>query len=163
GPQGAAGSGGPARGGERVRSARRCRGGAAGGDLGRGAAGGARRRAQRLFRPGRPLAPRDSSGVAAARGVRPGDSAARPVRGDNRFPLSFAQQRLWFLDQLEPDSPAYNVPLPVRLRGELPAARLARIAAELVGRHETLRTTFLESDGEPVQVVHAVPEPAPAL
>ncbi|HEY2739953.1 MAG TPA: amino acid adenylation domain-containing protein, partial [Thermoanaerobaculia bacterium] len=83
--------------------------------------------------------------------------------GDNRFPLSFAQQRLWFLDQLEPDSPAYNVPLPVRLRGELPTARLARIAAELVGRHETLRTTFLESDGEPVQVVHAAPEPAPAL
>jgi len=82
--------------------------------------------------------------------------------GENRFPLSFAQQRLWFLDQLEPDSPAYNVPLPVRLRGELPAAQLARVAAELVRRHETLRTTFQAVDGQPVQVVHH-PEAEPAL
>jgi len=92
--------------------------------------------------------------------VPPAPAALPRGAGENRFPLSFAQQRLWFLDQLEPDSPAYNVPMPVRLRGELPAALLARTAAALVRRHETLRTTFLAVEGRPVQVVHAAPEPA---
>jgi amino acid adenylation domain-containing protein len=92
-------------------------------------------------------------------------TAAAPVplprqNGGGTFPLSFAQQRLWFIDQLEPDSPAYNIPLPVRLQGELPLALLARIAAETVRRHETLRTTFADRAGEPVQVVWPAGEAA---
>ena len=71
------------------------------------------------------------------------------------FPLSFAQQRLWFLDQLEPGGAAYNLPLPVRLRGELPVALLERIFAALVRRHEALRTTFATHGDQPVQVVHS--------
>lgn len=75
-----------------------------------------------------------------------------------RFPLSFAQQRLWFLDRLEPGSSAYNVPLILRLSGALDVAALERALTGLVERHEVLRTTFLEEEGEPFQVVHP---PAP--
>ncbi|HVR98030.1 MAG TPA: AMP-binding protein, partial [Thermoanaerobaculia bacterium] len=78
-----------------------------------------------------------------------------PRYGD--LPLSFSQQRLWFLDQLEPGSPAYNVPLAVRLDGELRVDLLERAFAAVVGRHEALRTTFAAPAGRPVQVVH--PEP----
>ncbi|HYU36097.1 MAG TPA: amino acid adenylation domain-containing protein [Thermoanaerobaculia bacterium] len=67
--------------------------------------------------------------------------------------LSFAQQRLWFLDQLEPGSPAYNIPFAVRLTGDVAPPLLARIFAEVVRRHEALRTTFLSRDGRPVQVI----------
>src|SRR5947209_2334420 len=69
-------------------------------------------------------------------------------------PLSFAQQRLWFLDRLEPGGPAYNVPLAVRLAGPLDAAALERSLDALVRRHEILRTTFAAGEtGEPVQVI----------
>src|SRR5262249_3505299 len=74
------------------------------------------------------------------------------------MPLSFAQQRLWFLDQLEPGNPVYNMPRGVRLRGELNLAALERALSELVRRHEALRTTFRELHGEPVQVI-GNPEP----
>ena len=76
-----------------------------------------------------------------------------PVPRDGDLPLSFAQQRLWFLDQLEPGSPAYNVPSAVRLNGEVSAAKLSAVFAEVVRRHEALRTTFGERDGQPVQVI----------
>ncbi len=70
------------------------------------------------------------------------------------IPLSFAQQRLWFLDQLQPDSPFYNIPLVLRLCGRLDVAALERSFEEIVRRHEVLRTVFdVGSDGEPVQVV----------
>ncbi|HYD81949.1 MAG TPA: condensation domain-containing protein, partial [Paucimonas sp.] len=69
------------------------------------------------------------------------------------LPLSFAQQRLWFLQQLEPDSAAYNMPAAVRLVGELEVPALKRAFEELVERHETLRTTFREESGEAVQVI----------
>ena len=68
-------------------------------------------------------------------------------------PLSFAQQRLWLLDRLEPGSAAYNMPFPLRLRGALDPAVLARAASEVVRRHEALRTTFATVDGVPVQVI----------
>lgn len=68
-------------------------------------------------------------------------------------PLSFAQRRLWFLHQLQPDSAAYNALDAMRLRGRLDARALARSLNAIVQRHEVLRTTFVEQDGEPVQVV----------
>ncbi|RJS25315.1 hypothetical protein DRW03_09470 [Corallococcus sp. H22C18031201] len=71
------------------------------------------------------------------------------------LPLSFAQQRLWFIDQLSPGSPLYNVPLPLRLEGDLDEKALLRGFEELVRRHESLRTTFRTESGEPVQDIHA--------
>ncbi len=72
------------------------------------------------------------------------------------LPVSFAQERLWLLDRIEPGGTAWNIPTPVRLRGFLNVAALERALAEIVRRHESLRTTFEERDGEPVQVVAPV-------
>jgi len=79
--------------------------------------------------------------------------AIEPVPRDGELPLSFAQQRLWFLDQLEPGSPLYNVPDAVRINGPLDVAALERSLNEIVRRHEVLRTTFPTVDGKPVQVI----------
>ena len=68
-------------------------------------------------------------------------------------PLSFAQQRLWFLDQLEPGSAVYNVPGALRLRGSLDVGTLGQSLHEIMRRHESLRTTFSMVEGEPVQVI----------
>ncbi len=76
-----------------------------------------------------------------------------PVSRDQQLPLSFAQQRLWFIDQLEPGSAAYNVPTAVRLSGDLQVEALTRTLSEILRRHEVLRTTFAVVDGEPVQVI----------
>ena len=73
------------------------------------------------------------------------------------FPLSLAQQRLWFLDQLNPGNPAYNVPFALHLRGNLNPAALRLGVRELVQRHEILRTRFATEAGHPVQVVTANP------
>ncbi len=70
------------------------------------------------------------------------------------FPASFAQQRLWFLDQFEPGSPFYNIPSAVHLTGDLDREVLTRCVNEIIYRHETLRTTFSTLDGQPVQVIH---------
>jgi amino acid adenylation domain-containing protein len=77
----------------------------------------------------------------------------RAEREGDEMPLSFAQQRLWFIDQLEPGNPVYNTPRGVRLRGTLDIAALERALTELVRRHEVLRTTFRDLHGEPVQVI----------
>jgi amino acid adenylation domain-containing protein len=77
---------------------------------------------------------------------------------DGALELSYAQQRLWFLDRLEPDSCVYNVPLAVRLDGRLDLDALRRTLTEVVRRHEVLRTTYPEHDGRPVQVIHPAPE-----
>ncbi|HSN85376.1 MAG TPA: condensation domain-containing protein, partial [Thermoanaerobaculia bacterium] len=69
------------------------------------------------------------------------------------FPVSFAQWRLWFLDQLEPGSPAYNLAAAVRLSGRLNVPALEESLREVVRRHEALRTTFGLQNGEPVQLV----------
>src|SRR5271163_1263274 len=69
------------------------------------------------------------------------------------FPLSLAQQRLWFLDQLYPGNPAYNVPFGLRLRGNLDLGTLKLSVRELIQRHEILRTSFETHSGHPVQVV----------
>ena len=68
-------------------------------------------------------------------------------------PLSYGQQRLWFLDQLEPGNPVYNLPTGVRLKGALQLSALERSLNEIIRRHEALRTRFLTLDGEPVQVI----------
>jgi amino acid adenylation domain-containing protein len=69
------------------------------------------------------------------------------------FPASYSQQRLWFLDQLQPGSGAYNVPTAARLQGPLDAGALERALNEVVARHESLRTTFASEGGVPMQVV----------
>ena len=77
-----------------------------------------------------------------------------PRRADQkRAPLSFAQQRLWFLDQLEPNSPMYNMPVAVRARGPLDRRPLSQAMNAIVARHEMLRTRFVSREGEPVQEV----------
>jgi amino acid adenylation domain-containing protein len=67
--------------------------------------------------------------------------------------LSFAQERLWFMDQFEPGSVAYNLTAGLRLTGSLNVAALERAFNEIVRRHESLRTSFASVDGEPVQVI----------
>ncbi|MFK2889751.1 condensation domain-containing protein, partial [Dyella flagellata] len=74
----------------------------------------------------------------------------RSERGQ-RIPLSFAQQRLWFLAQMASGSEAYHVAMGMRLDGELDAVALRRALDRIVARHESLRTTFVEVDGEPTQ------------
>nr|WP_244239126.1 non-ribosomal peptide synthetase [Corallococcus carmarthensis] len=77
------------------------------------------------------------------------------VAHDGPLPLSFAQQRLWLIDQLEPGSALYNVPVAVRLEGHLRPDVLERALQEVVHRHDALRTTFVQVGGEPVQRIHA--------
>ncbi|MGH3624094.1 MAG: amino acid adenylation domain-containing protein, partial [Sciscionella sp.] len=93
-------------------------------------------------------------------GLRMEDSYALlpVVSRDEPLPLSFAQQRLWFLNEFEPDSTEYVTRLAVRLRGELDVTALGAAFDALVARHESLRTTFDAVDGRGVQVVHS---PAP--
>lgn len=74
------------------------------------------------------------------------------ARAIGALPLSFAQQRLWFLDQLEPGIP-YHIPQTVRLQGRLDWAALQKCLNEIVRRHEVLRTTFAMADGQPIQIV----------
>jgi acyl carrier protein len=76
----------------------------------------------------------------------------RGLRNDD-LPLSFAQQRLWFVDQLESGSAFYNIPAAVRLDGPLNTEALEQSLNEIVRRHESLRTTFSDSGGPPVQII----------
>ncbi|MEW6735520.1 MAG: condensation domain-containing protein, partial [Acidobacteriota bacterium] len=80
-------------------------------------------------------------------------SSMRPIARDGELPLSFAQQRLWFLDQLVPGNPFYNVPAAVRLEGSLNVKALEESLAEILHRHEALRTSFISVEGRPVQVI----------
>ncbi|MEM7582115.1 MAG: amino acid adenylation domain-containing protein [Acidobacteriota bacterium] len=83
----------------------------------------------------------------------PGLPPMSPADREQQIPLSFAQQRLWFIYQLAPESPLYNVPTPVRLVGGLELPSFAGAVNELVRRHEVLRTHFVEVEGEATQVV----------
>jgi len=93
------------------------------------------------------------------RAASPPDTIARRSDVENPPPASYAQRRLWFLDRLEPHSSAYNVPGRLRLVGPCDLRALAGALARVVERHEVLRTTFAEVDGEPVQVIHAFSPP----
>ncbi|MBD1837880.1 non-ribosomal peptide synthetase [Coleofasciculus sp. FACHB-501] len=77
----------------------------------------------------------------------------RQNRESNSFPLSFAQQRLWFFDQLEPGNTSYNIPVAVRFKGTLDAIALEHSLNAIIERHEALRTVFTTVDGHPVQVI----------
>ncbi|WP_460141186.1 non-ribosomal peptide synthase/polyketide synthase [Pseudomonas sp. S2_E01] len=77
------------------------------------------------------------------------------VSREQPLPLSFAQERQWFLWKLDPHSAAYNIPTALRLRGALDKPALRRSFADLVERHESLRTTFVEDDGRTVQVIES--------
>ena len=104
--------------------------------------------------------------LARALGVSPADAAPveptiEPVPRDRPLPLSFAQQRLWFLDRLEPGSPIYNIFTGLRLMGRLDVSALQRAVTEVVCRHEAVRSVFAAQDGEPVQIVMPPPESFP--
>lgn len=91
--------------------------------------------------------------------LQAGDTGMPPVsrvERDGPIPLSFSQQRLWVLTQLEPNGASYNLPIALRLSGALDAAALERSVNELVRRHEVLRTTVVLSDGQPIQIVASV-------
>ncbi len=76
-----------------------------------------------------------------------------PVPRNDDLPLSFAQQRLWFFDQLAPELSAYNLPAAVRLKGPLNLPALEQSINEIIKRHESLRTTFGKVDGRPTQLI----------
>jgi amino acid adenylation domain-containing protein len=99
--------------------------------------------------------------LAEAGAAEPAASdALRPRRDAGPAPLSFAQQRIWFLCQLMPGTRAYNMPQAVELAGPLDPRLLGRALDELVRRHAVLRTTFAAREGDPVQIV-APPRPVP--
>ena len=99
---------------------------------------------------------------------RDGAAAAPPIErriaDDGPRPLSFAQERLWFLEQLDPHKATYNIPTPLRLRGELDPERLERVFETLTTRHEALRARFDQDEGAPVQsLAEAGPLPIPRV
>ncbi|NEU79519.1 non-ribosomal peptide synthetase [Nostoc sp. UIC 10630] len=77
-----------------------------------------------------------------------------PTPRNAHLPLSFAQSRLWFLDQLKPNSAFYNIPGALRLQGQLQVTALEQSLCEIIHRHEALRTNFVTVDGQPTQIIH---------
>ncbi len=109
---------------------------------------------------------RDVGALIAA--AKPLEGAAAQVRQlapmprPDRIPLSYPQNRVWFINRLDPASGAYNVPGAVRLGREVDADALSAAIANVVARHEPLRTTFPDHDGETFQLIHPVAEAAAA-
>ncbi len=103
-----------------------------------------------------------SAGAAATTGAE--TSRRIPRRPSGPAPLSFAQERMWFLERLEPGSPFYNVPFFQRLRGPLVVAAFSRALDRVVARHEVLRSRLLALEGEPRQLIDpAVAQPLPVV
>jgi len=94
-----------------------------------------------------------AQGIASGRWDREREPipSLHPVSRDGHLPLSFVQERLWFLDQLQPGGHAYNVPAAVRLRGKLDLDALQKALEKIVSRHEALRTTFKYAEEELTQ------------
>ena len=109
----------------------------------------------------RPTIAQQAQAITELQSAQQSQPVAQQISGnDGRhdgelFPLSYAQRRLWFLDQLEPDSAAYNIPDAVRLKGRLNVAALEQGLGEIMRRHESLRTVFSLEGGEPKQLVRA--------
>jgi acyl carrier protein len=89
--------------------------------------------------------------LGAGRGVEA--PPIKPVGRESELPLSFAQQRLWFIQQLEPESAAYNIPIVMRVKGEIQTQCMWQSLGEIERRHEALRTRFEERNGRPVQLI----------
>src|ERR1700761_4260196 len=79
------------------------------------------------------------------------DRLRRASQRQSRRPLSFAQERMWFLHQLEPQSPLYNVPLAVRLDGNLDVVAMEKALRQIIDRHQSLRTRVDPTDDSPLQ------------
>ncbi|MBH0778022.1 amino acid adenylation domain-containing protein [Nocardia bovistercoris] len=102
----------------------------------------------------------------AARAETHTDAARAPLTAGprpQRLPLSYAQQRMWFLNRFEPDSPAYGIPIVLRLSGGLDVAALRSAVDDVLARHEVLRTVYPQVEGEPVQLVLPAAEATSAL
>ncbi|HEU5180261.1 MAG TPA: condensation domain-containing protein, partial [Candidatus Polarisedimenticolia bacterium] len=102
------------------------------------------------------LSPSKRALLERMRKGKPSGEAAAPTiprRPEGEAPLSFAQQRLWFIHQIDPKSPAYNVSNALRLRGALDPSALQRCLEEVVRRHDSLRTRFVSREGAPLQVI----------
>jgi amino acid adenylation domain-containing protein len=97
----------------------------------------------------------DAARAAPARAAQP---ILRASGRTGHVPLSFAQERLWFLHQMEPESPFYNIPFAVRLAGALDVNALRGALARIVRRHEALRTTFRADASGSWQVIHPAPD-----
>src|ERR1700761_2752021 len=95
------------------------------------------------------LRKRDRDRAASSASVIP----RLPASGQSALPLSFAQQRLWFLHQLDPLSPLYNTFLTARLTGPFDRRAIAKALEEIVRRHQVLRTVFAFENGQPVQTI----------
>ncbi|HSK76487.1 MAG TPA: condensation domain-containing protein, partial [Thermoanaerobaculia bacterium] len=112
------------------------------------------------FRLPRLADPAEDVAQRALRAPRKGAPIPRLPRGGRTdFELSFAQQRLWVFDQLEPGSTAYNHTSAVRLAGRLDVPALERTLTEILSRHEVLRTRYTVSGGDPVQRIEPLPPP----
>ncbi|WP_443093777.1 amino acid adenylation domain-containing protein [Nocardia uniformis] len=101
---------------------------------------------------------------AGAGGRKALTARERPAKESNTvIPLSLAQQRMWFLNQFDTTSAAYNIPVAVRLTGELDTAALQQAVADVIGRHETLRTIYPQVDGAASQVIVPAAQAVPDL
>ncbi|MEH2382490.1 MAG: amino acid adenylation domain-containing protein [Nostoc sp.] len=87
----------------------------------------------------------------------PSISLTQQEKNTSIYPLSFAQQGLWFINQLIPDSPTYNIPIVINLKGCINKTSLQDSLNEIIRRHEVLRTSFRVVDGQPVQVINQAP------
>ncbi|WP_306362423.1 non-ribosomal peptide synthetase [Nocardia sp. CC227C] len=104
-----------------------------------------------------------SARVVPAAGTAPDRPALAPRLRPDRVPLSPAQQRMWVLNRLDPASAAYNIVAPLRLTGELDVSALRAAVRDVIGRHETLRTTYPADADGPRQVVLSVDSATPEL